>query len=65
MGRKEDLKQVDRIAREAGIPPEQRPEFGRYIERCKREGAYGSGPGGDATEEELRQMAEEFKQGSR
>jgi hypothetical protein len=65
MGRKNDLKRVDRIAREAGIPPEQRRDFGRYIERCKRAGAYGSPPHGDATDEALRQMAEEFKQGIR
>jgi hypothetical protein len=65
MGRKGDLKRVDRIAKEAGLTPEQRHEFGRYIEECKRAGAYGSPPHGDASEEELRQMAEEFKQGIR
>ncbi|MBY0522601.1 MAG: hypothetical protein K2R98_04360 [Gemmataceae bacterium] len=65
MGRKRDLKRVDRVAREAGIPPEERRDFGRYVERCKRDGAYGSPPDGDATEDELRMMAEEFKRGIR
>jgi hypothetical protein len=36
MAGKKDLKLLDRIAREAGIPHDLRPEFGRYIERCKR-----------------------------
>ena len=65
MGRKEDLKRVDRIARESGLSPDQRRDFGRYIEKCKRSGAYGSPPSGDAAEEELRKMAEEFKEGLR
>lgn len=47
------------------MTPEQRRDFGRYIERCKRDGAYGAGAGGDATEDELRQMAGEYMQGIR
>ena len=47
------------------MTPEQRRDFGRYIEQCKRSSAYGSGARGDATEEELRQMAKEFMEGFR
>jgi hypothetical protein len=62
---KDDIKLLRRIAREEGIPRRLWPEFGRYVERCKRAGVYGSGPGGHATEAELRQMADDFKQGMR
>ena len=62
MGRKRDLKEVDWIAREQGIPPELRDEFGDYIHGCKESGDLGSGPNGDFTREELRAKAREFKE---
>jgi hypothetical protein len=66
MARKPDLRQVDRIAGQHGInTPELRHAFGKYVEKCKRLGMYGSAPDGDATVEELHQMAEEFRQGMR
>jgi hypothetical protein len=64
MSRKADLRRVDRIAREAGIPPERRRDFGRFIEKCKRSGAYDLPANGDPTEDQLRQMAHEFQQGA-
>ena len=60
MGRKVDLKKVDRIAREEGIPDELRDEFGDYLHGCKKSGDYGSGPRGDYTDQELREKAKEF-----
>lgn len=60
MGRKRDLGQVDAVAKEAGMTPEERRAFGAYIEECKGSGDYGSGPGGDFTMEELREKAREF-----
>jgi hypothetical protein len=65
MARKKDLKLVDRICREEGIPPEQRRDFGEYLHRCKQSGDKGSGPAGDFTEAELRGKAAEFKDGIR
>jgi len=64
MSRKGDLKRVDKIARDAGIPPERRRDFGRYIEKCKRSGPYDLASSGDATEEQLREMAKDFKHGA-
>jgi hypothetical protein len=63
MGRKKDLKQLDRVAREEGLPSESRRDFGEYLHRCKKSGAGGSGPRGDFTESELREMVAEFKEG--
>lgn len=61
MGRKADLKKVDRIAREEGIPSEHRRDFGDYLHRCKKQGDRGSGQGGDFTDDELREKAREYK----
>ena len=33
--KKRDIKQVDRVAKETGIPPEYRPDFGDYVEESK------------------------------
>jgi len=62
VGRKRDLKEVDWIAQEQGIPPALRDEFGDYLHECKESGAFGSGPNGDFTREELREKAREFKE---
>jgi hypothetical protein len=64
MGRKADLKRVDRAAGEANIPPERRRDFGRYVEKCKRSGAYDLPEDGDATPEQLREMAKDFSEGA-
>jgi len=60
MGRKRDIRQIEAIAREFGMDPHQRREFGDYVEDCKRRGDGGSQPGGDFTYEELRAKAQEF-----
>ena len=49
MGRKHDIRQIEAIAREYAMDPEERREFGDYIEDCKRAGEKGSGRDGDFT----------------
>lgn len=62
MGRKSDLKEVDRIAREGGLTPEQRATFGEYLEDCKASGDRGTkNDRGDFTTDELRAKLDEFK----
>jgi hypothetical protein len=64
MGHKADIREVDRAAKDAGIPDELRPEFGRFLERCKRNGDRGTkNDRGDYTREELKERAERFKEG--
>ena len=64
MGKKQDLQEVDRAAAEAGIPPAKRRDFGRYLERCKRQGDGGTKNNrGDFTHEELLAKAREFMEG--
>ena len=59
VGRKQDLRQVDAVAREFGI---DRDEFGDYLEMCKAVGDRGTANDrGDYTYAELRQKAQEFK----
>ena len=60
MGRKADLKQVDAVAGRYGMTPDQRREFGDYLEECKRNGDGGSLERGDFTHDELCTKAEEF-----
>jgi hypothetical protein len=60
-GRKEDLKQVDDVAREHKMTKEQRQEFGEFLESEK--GADNGGTAnsrGDFTYQELRRKAAEF-----
>lgn len=61
MGRKDDLKEVDAVAREFGMDAETRFEFGDFLEDCK---AHGDGrtknARGDFTRGELREKAREF-----
>jgi hypothetical protein len=61
MGRKRDIRQIDAIAREFEMDPQERREFGDHIEDCKRAGEKGSGKGGDFTYDELREKAREFR----
>lgn len=61
MGRKDDLKQVDAVAREFGIF--DRHEFGDYLEECKASGDRGTkNDRGDFTYEELQAKAKEFQE---
>ena len=62
MGRKRDIRQIEGIAREFGMDPKERREFGDHIEDCKRNGERGSGPNGDFTYGELRGKVPEFRQ---
>jgi len=61
MGRKRDIRQIEAIAKEFGMEPDERREFGDYVEECKRHGEGGSGNNGDFTYEELREKAHEFR----
>jgi hypothetical protein len=63
MPKKADLRRIRRIARECGILPAEYPFFGDYVEDCKRHADFGSGPRGDFNDDELREKAEEYKQG--
>ena len=61
MGKKDDLKQVDSIAREFRMLPELRDDFGPFLEEEKRNGYGGTlNNRGDFTYQELRQKAKEF-----
>lgn len=61
MGRKRDIRQIEAIAREFDMEPDERREFGDYIEDCKRGGELGTGTDGDFTYEELRAKVAEFR----
>ena len=61
MGRKRDIRQIEAIAKEFGMGPDERREFGDYIEDCKRMGEKGSGRDGDFTYAELRDKVPEFR----
>ena len=66
MGKKQDLREVDRAAAQAGLAPAQRRDFGRYLERCKREGDGGTkNDRGDFSYEELLEKAREFVEENR
>jgi hypothetical protein len=61
VGRKQDIRDVDRVAGQFGMDPETRREFGDFLEQCKRS----SDPGtrndrGDYTWDELQAKAREF-----
>ena len=61
MGKKRDIRQIEAIAKEFGMDPDERREFGDYIEACKRGGERGSGTDGDFTYGELRAKVPEFR----
>jgi hypothetical protein len=61
MGKKDDLKQIDAIAREFRMSPTLRKTFGLFLEEEKRNGYGGTlNDRGDFTYPELRQKAKEF-----
>lgn len=61
MGRKHDIRRVDRIAKQFGMDREQRRDFGDYLEYSKSSGDRGtSNDRGDYTWSELIQKAREF-----
>ncbi|MEI6442860.1 MAG: hypothetical protein WCO29_06975 [Nostocales cyanobacterium ELA583] len=61
MGKKDDLKQIDAIAREFRMSPTLRKTFGLFLEEEKRNGYGGTlNDRGDFTYLELRQKAKEF-----
>ena len=61
---KDDIKRVRKIATKHGMSPEERREFGDYIEDQKRSGNVGSGPRGDFTWDELDRLADDFMKGN-
>ncbi|ALB42665.1 MULTISPECIES: hypothetical protein [unclassified Anabaena] len=61
MGKKDDIKQVNSIAREFRMSAELRNAFGIFLEEEKRNGYGGTlNDRGDFTYSELRQKAKEF-----
>jgi hypothetical protein len=61
MGKKNDTKQIDDISNEFNMNLKQRKLFGKFIEREKADGWYGSlNAKGDFTYTELFQKAKEF-----
>lgn len=62
MGRKRDIRQIEAIAKEFAMDPQERREFGDYVEDCKRRGERGSGSDGDFTYGELRAKVPEFRE---
>lgn len=61
MGRRRDIRQIEAIAREFDMDPEERREYGDYIEECKRSGEKGTGQNGDLIYDELRIKVSEFR----
>jgi hypothetical protein len=61
VGRKRDIAQIIAVAQEFRMGPEERREFGDFVEECKRRGEIGSGEQGDFTYAELRDLAKEFQ----
>lgn len=58
---KEDIKQINSIAKDFGMTKDQREGFGEFIEEAKRLGDRGTkNDRGDFTYEELKQKAKEF-----
>jgi len=58
---KDDIKNVNDIARRHKMSPKERREFGDYVHKLKRSGHYGSAERGDFTYKELGQLAKEFQ----
>jgi hypothetical protein len=63
LSKKRDIQQIEAIGREFQMDPVERREFGDYVEDCKRKGVPGTGPNGDYSYHELRQRANEFREG--
>ena len=61
MARKRDIRHVEAVARALGMEPDQRREFGDYLEQCKRSGDRGTrNERGDFTWDEMLDKAKEF-----
>ena len=61
MGKKQDIREIEEIARQFGMDEEERRDFGDYVEECKHSGDRGSkNERGDFTWAELEQKAREF-----
>jgi hypothetical protein len=61
MARKQDIKDVKRVAEQFGMDSEQRRDFGDYLEDCKNSGDCGTrNDRGDFTWAELEDKAREF-----
>lgn len=64
MARKQDIKDVERVAKQFGMDSEQRRDFGDYLEDCKNAGDCGTrNDRGDFTWAELEEKAREFLAG--
>lgn len=61
MGKKQDIKDIEAVAKQFGMDEEARRDFGDFIEECKRSGDRGSkNDKGDFTWQELERKAREF-----
>lgn len=64
MARKRDIRDVEAIARAFEMDPDQRREFGDYLDQCKRSGDRGTlNDRGDFTWDEMVEKAREFLDG--
>ena len=61
MSKKRDIRQIEAIAKEFEMDPDERREFGDHVEDCKRKGEKGTGEDGDFTFRELRDKVPEFR----
>ncbi|MBX9680053.1 MAG: hypothetical protein K2X38_14925 [Gemmataceae bacterium] len=61
MGKKQDIKDIEAIAKQFGMDEEARRDFGDFVEECKRQGEGGAkNDRGDFTWGELEGKAREF-----
>jgi len=61
MARKQDIRDVERVAHQFGMTVLQRRDFGDYLEECKRSGEVGTANDrGDFTWSELEEKARKF-----
>ncbi len=59
--KKDDIKQIESVSKEFKMTPQQRREFGDFVEEQKAIGRYGTkNERGDFTYQELRELAREF-----
>jgi hypothetical protein len=64
VGKKADIRQLEAVARKFQMTPEQRRDFGDYVEGLKAAGQRGSkNERGDFTYTELEELAREFING--
>ena len=56
MGKKRDIREVERVAMKFGMDEETRRDFGDYLEECKRQGEHRSKNDRDQLEQKAREF---------